>query len=309
MIDILPTAMKALWDEGRLLRQEPMSSHTTLKIGGPADWFAVPKDEAELIGLLKEAKEAALPVTVIGKGSNLLVLDGGIRGLVIQIDKVFAGVMVQGTRVSALSGTSMAALAKAAADAALTGLEFASGIPGTVGGGVFMNAGAYGGEMKDVVTQVHGVNYAGETFSYAAQDMRFAYRHSRAQEERLIITRIDFELAPGDQQAIFEKMADLNARRRDKQPLLDLSCGSTFTRPPGHFAGTLIEQCGLKGVRVGMSEVSQKHAGFLINHEGGTAKDFLALIALVQKTVFEKTGVKLEPEVRILGEEAPVRFI
>lgn len=309
MIDILPTAMKALWDEGRLLRQEPMSSHTTLKIGGPADWFAVPKDEAELIGLLKEAKEAGLPVTVIGKGSNLLVLDGGIRGLVIQIDKVFAGVTVQGTRVSALSGTSMAALAKAAADAALTGLEFASGIPGTVGGGVFMNAGAYGGEMKDVVTQVHGVNYAGETFSYAAQDMRFAYRHSRAQEERLIITRIDFELAPGDQQAIFEKMADLNARRRDKQPLLDLSCGSTFTRPPGHFAGTLIEQCGLKGVRVGMSEVSQKHAGFLINHEGGTAKDFLALIALVQKTVFEKTGVKLEPEVRILGEEAPVRFI
>lgn len=287
----------------------PMAEHTSLKIGGKADLMAAPANEAELIALLKAAKDDNLPVTIIGKGSNLLVLDGGIRGLVIKIEAPMSEILVDGETLFAAGGASMAAAAQTALHASLTGLEFISGIPGTVGGGVFMNAGAYDGEMKNVVTRVCGVTREGEPFTYSNADMAFGYRTSIAQAEQLIITGVHFALKRADPEAIALKMKDFNERRRQKQPLTDLSCGSTFKRPEGHFAGTLIESCGLKGARVGPCEVSPKHAGFLINHKGGTAKDYLALIAHVQKTVFEKTGVLLEPEVRIVGEESPIHAV
>ncbi len=309
MLNTLLETLNCCQGDMRLLVNEPMTHHTSLKIGGCADIMIFPENEKQLISILKEANRAAVPVHIIGKGSNLLVLDGGIRGLVIKIEKEFSGIEMDGTQVSCYAGTSMAHLANTAAQNGLSGLEFASGIPGTVGGGVYMNAGAYDGEMKNVVTAVYGLTSQGEPFQYTNEDMVFGYRHSQAQDENLIITKVAFNLTLGKPEDIFAKMGDFNSRRREKQPLTDLSCGSTFKRPQGHFAGTLIEQCGLKGTSVGPCQVSEKHAGFLINHPGGTAKDFLALIALVQKTVYDKTGVQLEPEVRIIGEEMPIQLI
>lgn len=278
-----------------------MSAHTTLQIGGTADMFLCINSENELQKVLKEASGTNLPVTLIGKGSNLLVLDSGIRGLVIRPEGGLQHISVSGNVIKAHAGVTLAMLAQTAARHNLSGLEFAGGIPGTLGGAVCMNAGAYEGEMKQVVTTVRGFRLDGTPFSFSNADMAFGYRHSRAMEETLFITEVTLKLHVGDNKQIVAKMNDFNAKRREKQPLTDLSCGSTFKRPEGHYAAALIEQCGLKGARVGHCEVSVKHAGFLINHPGGTAKEYLALISLVQETVFQKTGVFLEPEVRILG--------
>lgn len=309
MYKALPEILKCCQGEMRQMEMEPMARHTTLKMGGPADMMVFPSNEKDIELVLKETKRASIPVQIIGKGSNLVVREGGIRGLVVKIDKEFSGIEIDGTRVTCLAGTSMTNLAHTVAQAGLSGLEFAAGIPGTVGGGIYMNAGAYDGEMKDVVKAVWGFTPTGEPFEYNNAEMDFSYRHSRAQDEGLVVTKAVFQLKEGKSEAIFEKMADFSARRRDKQPLSDLSCGSTFKRPDGHYAAALIESCGLKGRKIGLCEVSQKHAGFLISHPGGTAEDFLALIALVQKEVYDKKGVKLEPEVRILGEEAPAELI
>lgn len=291
----------------------PMSRCTTLRLGGPADVLAEIADEDQLIGALACARRLNVPVTVLGNGSNLLVRDGGIRGLVLHLGDRFSRVdgpdeLPDGRfALTAQAGATLQKLCNAALDNALEGLAFASGIPGTVGGAAYMNAGAYGGEMKDVVQSVRVVDAQGRVKVLSHQEMDFGYRHSiiASMPQPCVITAVTVALLRGDASAIRQDMEQYRARRREKQPLSLPSCGSTFKRPEGHFAGTLIEQCGLKGYRIGGASVSTLHAGFLVNDGKGTAADYLSLIAHVQKTVLEKTGVQLEPEVRIIGEDAP----
>ena len=290
-----------MFESFNALVNEPMSEHTTLKLGGPADYLVFPRSAEEIGALFAEAGAYNLPVTVIGHGSNLLVLDGGIRGLVICIGKNMRKITRDGNRLTAQSGTMLGSAAIEAADAGLTGLEFASGIPGTVGGGVTMNAGAYDGEMAQVVTQVKGFCPGGKTITLSNEEMEFGYRHSAVTEKNLIVTEVTFELQEGDPAEIRAKMSELNARRAEKQPLDVPSAGSTFKRPQGYFAAALIDQCGLKGYSIGGARVSMKHAGFLVN-TGTSSKDFLELMQKVQQIVEERVGVKLEPEIKIIGE-------
>ena len=267
----------------------------------------------EVSAAFAAARSLDVPVTLVGNGSNLLVRDGGVRGLVIHIGDEFSAVsdpvpLPDGRfAITAQGGALLTRLSNAAAAAGLKGLEFAAGIPGTVGGAVYMNAGAYGGEMKDVVTLVTGCAQDGRTVTYNNEEMAFGYRHSALIDEGcpVAVTGVTVALEKGDEDTIRTTMREFNARRREKQPITLPSCGSTFKRPEGHFAGTLIDQCGLKGLRVGGASVSTLHAGFLVNDAQGTAADYLALIAQVQRIVLEKTGVQLEPEVRIIGEDAP----
>ena len=289
----------------KLIRMAPMAQYTTLRLGGPADMLAEPANPEQLVQLLQTAHELDIPVTLIGHGSNLLVKDGGIRGLVIRICREMRHIEVQGNTIRAQAGVMLSSLAMAAAENSLGGLVFASGIPGTVGGGVYMNAGAYGGELSQVVTLVEGVDYAGEAFAYTGEEMNFSYRHSRLMDENKIVTHVTCELPAEDKDTLIREMVELNRRRAEKQPLTLPSAGSTFKRPVGGFASALVDECGLKGFSLGGAQVSEKHAGFLVNR-GGTAADFLALMAHVQKEVYEQKGIMLEPEVRILGEDAPV---
>ena len=300
--------------EGRLREADPtlsltrnalMAKYTTLHLGGPADLLAVPTTTAQVQLLLKAAHELDVPVVIIGNGSNLLVKDGGVRALVIRIFRELGHIEVQGDTLICEAGAMMSTLSMAAAEANLAGLTFASGIPGTVGGGVYMNAGAYGGEMCQVVSRVEGFDMTGEPFCYTAQEMAFQHRYSRLMDENKVITRVTFKLHPGKRETLLAEMVDFNTRRADKQPLTKFSAGSTFKRPENGYASAMIDQCGLKGYAVGGAKVSEKHAGFCIN-EGGTAADFLALMAHVQKIVHDQCGAILEPEVRILGEDAPV---
>ena len=291
----------------------PMSRYTTLKLGGPAEVLCEVTSAEEICAALAAANGLDVPVTLLGNGSNLLVKDGGIRGLVIHIGDGFNQIsdpipLPDGRfALTAQGGATLTKLSNAAADAGLKGMEFAAGIPGTVGGAVYMNAGAYGGEMKDVVTNVTACEPDGRTVSYNNEEMQFGYRHSALIEagRPIAVTSVTVALEKGDEDTIRTAMREFNARRREKQPVTLPSCGSTFKRPEGHFAGTLIDQCGLKGLRVGGASVSTLHAGFLVNDQQGTAADYLALIAQVQRIVLEKTGVMLEPEVRIIGEDAP----
>lgn len=280
---------------------EPMSRHTTFRIGGPARRMAFPGTEMELTALLDLVQREGYPCTVIGNGSNLLAPDEGLDRLVINTSR-FDAVAVDGATVRAQAGASMARTANAAQRVGLTGLEFAHGIPGTLGGAVFMNAGAYGGEMCQVVRTVRAW-FPGEglvTLSNGA--CRFGYRHSVFSERPGVVLSVELELVPGDSGAIKARMEELAAKRRSSQPLELPSAGSTFKRPAGYYAGTLIDQCGLKGTRVGGAQVSEKHAGFLVNTGGATCADVLALIEKVRETVREKAGVELEPEVRILRD-------
>lgn len=288
-----------------LTRNALMAKYTTLHLGGPADLLAVPTTIAQVQLLLKAAHELDVPVVIIGNGSNLLVKDGGVRALVIRIFRELGHIEVQGDTLICEAGAMMSTLSMAAAEANLAGLTFASGIPGTVGGGVYMNAGAYGGEMSQVVSRVEGFDMTGEPFCYTAQEMAFRHRYSRLMDENKVITRVTFKLHPGKRETLLAEMVDFNTRRADKQPLTKFSAGSTFKRPENGYASAMIDQCGLKGYAVGGAKVSEKHAGFCIN-EGGTAADFLALMAHVQKIVHDQCGAILEPEVRILGEDAPV---
>ena len=281
----------------------PMSEYTTLKLGGPADYLVFPRSTDEIAALFAEAGAYNQPVTVIGHGSNLLVLDGGIRGLVIRIGKNMKRITRKGNRITAQAGAMLGKVAMEAAEAGLTGLEFASGIPGTVGGGVTMNAGAYDGEMAQVVTQVRGIRPGGGEVCLSREEMNFGYRHSAVKEKNFIVTSVDFELQEGAPEAIRAKMAELNAKRAEKQPLDQPSAGSTFKRPEGYYAAALIDQCGLKGYSIGGAMVSMKHAGFLINN-GTSSQDFLDLMVKVQQIVEERVGVRLEPEIKIVGEPA-----
>lgn len=282
---------------------EPMSKHTTFRIGGPADYMAQPKSITELIFALKKAEELGLPVTVIGNGSNLLVRDKGIRGLVIKLGNALTDFEAAGNRIKVGSGVSLALTGHKAAKLGLTGMEFACGIPGSIGGAVYMNAGAYDGEMSNIVREVQVLKPNGMLATLDAQALDFGYRHSAIQGSGMLVLSVTLELQQGDEASINAKMADFNQRRISKQPLELPSAGSTFKRPPGYFAGTLIDQNGLKGYTVGGAQVSPKHAGFVVNIGNATAADVLQLIKDVQTKVYDTNGVKLEPEVLIIGEE------
>ena len=292
-----------MFESFNALVNEPMSEHTTLKLGGPADYLVYARSAEEINALFEEAGTYNLPVTVIGHGSNLLVLDGGIRGLVICIGRNMRTITRKGNTITAQAGAMLGSVALEAAEAGLTGMEFASGIPGTVGGGVTMNAGAYDGEMSFVISRVKALYPGGKIMTIPREEMEFSYRHSAVTERNLIVTEAEFELQEGDPAEIRAKMSELNARRAEKQPLDVPSAGSTFKRPQGYFAAALIDQCGLKGYSIGGAKVSMKHAGFLVN-TGTSSRDFLELVRKVQQIVEERVGVKLEPEIRILGEEA-----
>ena len=282
---------------------EPMSHHTTFHIGGPCDFLATPSNEAELVALIKVAKENNLPITFIGNGSNLLVRDKGIRGLVIKIAGAMADEKINGNELTFSAGISLALAARKAAKLSLSGMEFASGIPGTLGGAAYMNAGAYDGEMQNIIKSVRVLKANGNFVELSNKEMGFSYRKSIIQGSGDIITSVTLALNPGDENAINEKMDDFSTRRNAKQPLDKPSAGSTFKRPPGNFAGTLIDKTGLKGYTVGGAQVSEKHAGFVVNIGNATCKDVLTLIKDVQAKVFAAHGVKLETEVLLLGEE------
>ena len=287
----------------RLLLDEPLSKHTTFRIGGPADYLVLPASAREVAAVLVVANEYGMPVTILGNGSNVLVRDKGIRGLVLKFDATMGNITHNGTTVKAGAGASLGDVARYAAGHGLTGLEFAVGIPGSIGGAVFMNAGAYEGEIGCVVAAVTAVSSDGRLQRFGHADIRFGYRDSVFQHNGCIICEVELALAAGDDNAIDTKMNDYTNRREAKQPIEMPSAGSTFKRPPGYFAGTLIEQAGLKGYKIGGAQVSGKHAGFIVNAGGATAADVLALIKEVQRQVLERFGVKLQPEVRIFGEE------
>ncbi len=280
---------------------EPMKAHTTFRVGGNADMLAEPKDIKELISLLEEATSENVPVTIIGNGSNLLVGEKGIRGLVIKLCKEFSDISVDGERIIAQGGALLSKIASVAYENSLSGFEFASGIPGTIGGAVYMNAGAYGGEINDIFEECECLT-DNKIKHFSKEEAKLSYRKSIFCENGGIITRVTLKLQKGERSEILARMQDFKNRRVTKQPLEFPSAGSTFKRPSGYFAGALIEEAGLKGLSVGGAEVSEKHAGFIINKGNATANDILELIELVQKKVYEASGVMLEPEVKILGE-------
>lgn len=286
-----------------LREHEPMSRHTTFRVGGPAALMALPRNSEQAAAAVRAAAELGVRPMFLGNGSNLLVADSGLDRFVIKAVDGLHELRREGDRVIAGSGVLMSRLAVFAQEEGLTGLEFSHGIPGSVGGGVTMNAGAYNGEMAQVVEQVTCLNEQGELVIVDAADCGFGYRHSIFQTGDLLVLSARFRLQPGDRAEIKATMDDLSLRRRTKQPLEYPSAGSTFKRPQGYFAAALIEQCGLKGLTVGGAQVSEKHSGFIINRGGATCADILELIDQVRRRVFEATGVTLEPEVRILGGE------
>ncbi len=285
--------------EDSVLRDEPMSRHTTFRIGGPADYMVLPHSPEEIRGILRFAEEAGIPCAVIGNGSNLLVSDEGVRGIVVRLGKEFGGIAVSGDEMTVEAGALLSAAAAAAAEHSLTGMEFAGGIPGTLGGACMMNAGAYGGEMKQILENVTVIR-DGEVCTLSGADMGLGYRTSAFQREGMIVLSAVIRLKPGDPAEIRAISDDLRERRQSKQPLDLPSAGSTFKRPEGYFAGKLIMDAGLRGYRVGGAQVSEKHCGFVVNRGGATAADVKTLIRDVQDRVFEKFGVRLEPEVRML---------
>lgn len=285
----------------RLRYKEPMSGHTTFRVGGEAEYFLMPSSEEEIAALVCLLRTYRVPFLVTGNGSNLLVGDGGIKGAVLHLGKNFSAVTIDKNRVHAQAGALLSAAAHTAAEEGLTGLEFAAGIPGSIGGTITMNAGAYGGEIKQVVESVYVLTSKGERKQLCNQELDFGYRHSIIPEKELLVLSADFLLKEGDKEEIFEKMKELAVRRREKQPLEYPSAGSAFKRPEGYFAGKLIMDAGLAGFQIGGAQVSEKHCGFIINTGEASAKDVAAVIRHVQKTVMEKYAVMLEPEVKFAG--------
>ena len=285
-----------------ILEQESMKKHTTFRIGGPADIFAVPdtiEKAAKIIGICREQK---VPFYVIGNGSNLLVSDQGYRGVVVQVYKNLSAIEIKGDIITAQAGAMLSVIAKKAMAASLTGFEFASGIPGTVGGAAVMNAGAYGGEMKQVLTEVTVLTREGELRRIPSEELKLGYRYSVIPEKGWIVLEAKLKLHRGDYDMIKARMDELKEKRVEKQPLELPSAGSTFKRPEGYFAGKLIMDAGLRGFSVGGAQVSEKHCGFVVNTGEATAKDVRDLIREVSRQVKTKFGVELEPEVKMLGE-------
>lgn len=295
--------MSKLLPAAELLYREPMSKHTTFRVGGVADVFISISEESQLKVLIPELVQREIPYYVIGKGSNLLVADSGFRGVVIRLGEEFENVQVNKTTVTAGAGASMAKIAKTALQNNLAGFEFAAGIPGSIGGGVIMNAGAYGGELKDVVSKVRFLCNDGSVREFTGEEMCFGYRASALKNKpEYIVLEVEMELCPGESEEILSKMQELATRRKDKQPLEYASAGSTFKRPEGYFAGKLIGDAGLSGFSVGGAEVSTKHNGFVINKGDATAADIKAVIDAVREKVYKEFQVMLEPEVIFLGD-------
>ena len=285
----------------KVLREEPMREHTTFKIGGPAELFIVASNEEDAAMAIRTCREAEIPLRTLGNGSNLLVPDEGLRGAVLWTGEAFGGVsLLEGNRIVCGSGVSLMSVCRFALQHSLSGLEFAFGIPGSAGGAAYMNAGAYGGEMKDVLVSCRHLDEQGHAGEFSGEDLKLSYRASVYTGGAFLITQLTLSLKTGDQAEIKDKMDDFLNRRKTKQPLEYPSAGSIFKRPEGYFAGTLIEQCGLKGRRIGGAMVSEKHAGFIVNAGGATCSDVLRLIELIQQEVLRKTGVSLQCEVRVM---------
>lgn len=294
--------LSAVLPEHTVKLDEPLSLHTITRMGGPADVFTSPESQAEAIVIINYAAQYKVPLLLLGNGSNMVVRDGGVRGIVLQLTKL-KEITITNTHVYAESGAAIIDVSKHAATQGLTGLEFACGIPGTVGGAMVMNAGAYGGEIQDVIKQCTVVTPEGDLLILKKEDLDLGYRSSIISKKGYFVLSAEFELSSGEQQIIDTKIADLTHQRTSKQPLEYPSAGSVFKRPPGYFAGQLIQDSQLQGKGFGGAEVSTKHAGFIVNKNNATATDYIRTIQLVQKTVKEKFGVDLELEVKIVGEE------
>jgi UDP-N-acetylmuramate dehydrogenase len=299
--------MKALEGElrakfgARVRASMPLAELTSFRIGGPADLFVNVEDEGELMHAKAAAYRAGVPCFCLGAGTNLLVSDRGMRGLVVRLGDGFAKIKIDDTKVVAGAGAAFGALVNEVVDRGLEGLEFGEGIPGTVGGGLVMNAGAFGGEIAKVVTLVHGVTEAGDAIALTKDDVKFAYRRTEL-PQRFVITRVDFELAYGDRERLMKRVAELKAKRASRQPRGVPNAGSIFKNPPGNFAGKLLEGAGLKGTRLGGAAFSDQHANFIVNLGGAQAAEVLALIDMARNKVKEQSGVLLEPEVRLVGD-------
>ena len=291
-----------LLGEEKVRISEPMNRHTTFRIGGPADYFLLPSTAEEVKKILEICKEKELPYFILGNGSNLLVSDEGYCGVIIQLYRNYGGITVEGTDIRAGAGALLSQIASAAKNASLTGFEFAGGIPGTLGGAVVMNAGAYGGEMKDVLKEVTVMTEQGEIMTIPAEKLEMGYRTSLVKKAGYLVLEAVISLKVGDVEEIKAIMKDLTEKRVSKQPLEYPSAGSTFKRPEGYFAGKLIMDPGLRGYQVGGAQVSEKHCGFVINKGNATAADVCGLMKDVQEKVQEQFGVTLEPEVKFLGE-------
>lgn len=292
--------LAALLPEAQIRREEPLSRHTTFRVGGAAEYFLMP-DIRQTPGVVALCRRFGLPLVIMGNGSNLLVSDEGLRGAVVEMGKHAAGIRVDGATLHVQAGTLLSEAAAAAARENLSGMEFAAGIPGSVGGAVVMNAGAYGGEMKDILKSVRVLTKSGEIVERMAPELELSYRHSRMMREEELVLEAALSLVPGDEAEIRARMAGLREKRAAKQPLEYPSAGSTFKRPAGHFAGKLIEEAGLRGCRVGDAQVSEKHCGFVINRGNASAAQIVELMRHVRARVKETGGVELEPEVRLLG--------
>ena len=295
--------LKAFVIEGTILEQEPMDRHTTFAVGGPANLFVEPASREELRLIVKTARQEGVPFFVTGNGSNLLVSDQGYRGMILHLGRLMSRIVVNDHMIDAEAGASLARIAREALEHGLTGLEFAAGIPGTLGGALVMNAGAYGGEMKQVVTEAEVLTGDGEILTIPAEDLDLSYRHSSIMDKGYIALSARLSLSAGDPDRIRSRMNELALARREKQPLEYPSAGSTFKRPEGYFAGKLIQDAGLKGYTAGGAQVSDKHSGFVINRGGAEACEIRFLIRQVQKKVYRQFGVMLEPEIRFLGFE------
>ena len=281
---------------------EPMNRHTTFRIGGPADYFLLPSSSEEVKGIMEICKEESLQYFILGNGSNLLVSDEGYRGVIIQLYRNYGGLTVEGTEIRAGAGVLLSQIAAAARNESLTGFEFAGGLPGTLGGAVVMNAGAYGGELKDVLKEAVVMDREGNIFTVPVEKLAMGYRTSLVKTAGYLVLEVVISLKKGSQEEIRDTMKDLADRRISKQPLEYPSAGSTFKRPEGYFAGKLIMDAGLRGYQVGGAQVSEKHCGFVINKGNATAADVCRLMADVQAKVQEQFGVTLEPEVKFLGD-------
>ncbi len=303
MQNINTEIFKNIIAEENILYNEPMAKHTSYKIGGPCDVMLVPENKDEVVALIKACRENDVPFYVVGNGSNILVRDGGIRGAVIKISNKMSAIKIEGNKVEAEAGALLGTIVKRALEHSLSGLEFAAGIPGSFGGAVTMNAGAYGGAMNMIVKRITVSDRDGKVFDIEADDLQFGYRQSVIRKRDLIILSGEMELTHGDKDEIKAEMDRLNQKRKAAQPLNLPSCGSVFKRPEGHFIGKLIEDAGLKGTRVGGAEVSTLHANFIVNIANATARDVLDLIELIKQKVKAVFDVDIETEVIVIGED------
>ncbi len=301
MNDQFLTELQNVMGGSGIFMEEPMKKHTTFRVGGPADVLVQP-DETALAAILALCRQYHVPYSFIGNGSNLLVGDKGIRGVVIEMTDPMGNIEVDGTKITAQAGAMLSKIANTAASNGLGGMEFAAGIPGSVGGAVVMNAGAYGGEMKDIIEKVYVLDENGAQLELGRDALDFGYRHSCIPEKKYIVTKVVLELVPRNEAEIRSEMKELNEKRAEKQPLQYPSAGSTFKRPEGYFAGKLIMDAGLRGYQVGGAQVSEKHCGFVINKGDATAADICQLMRDISDKVQAQFGVVLEPEVKMIGE-------